>query len=723
MNNLLSVCLIVCVAWLALTCSSGEDVLQQNPPGSQPAPSDNLTDEQRLAVLNECRSFVNSLGDFTSETVQQVIVAWIKTRPEFEAAGIESGNVWAYFHDGRMVTIVPSWLNKDDTGGRLPHSTEGGRSNTVEGGGAHVIDGEKSDNSERSNKRIDTGGRSQGIPIVKTGILFYELGTAFVDDRNRLEIMFEGSGRTRYQLTQQDATIDNLKAVKNEANAIVYILTHGGIGFKKIRIVGERVFSLWTKDTLTIANEEKYKDDINNGALSYQIALQDQGRGYEWHYAITQEFVKKYMSFAENAIVYVDACSSMNDGSKAFSEQVLDKCAKQKGTYVGWTNPTNAVTYIPTHRYIFDRMIAANDISGTEQSPPQRPFDFVSVYKDMLTYPEVYHLGVSSHGGRLAYNSRSESEVLLTPSISYILLYDYESKIVIHGMFGDDPGANGNVYINGKYVTTLLWSKHFIVCKIDDDGVDSSGDVLVMINDQASNVVPLTSWTIPLTVTRNEAGIKTEVKLTLKLRSDVHRYRTEPNATPITERWDSLGLEDDKDDLGWPFGKASTGHYSVGGVMVAECALAACQLKDTHTRTPKAGNLPFDLLSPAGLRYGAYYEWSRDLKKLIVQLFISIPDVEMNYQQYTKCPGADQTDHSAIVPDDFGIHVPSEDYEIIEFNLDDNYNITEGNKPPKVKGFIWSRCNQSGTLTTQITWPAVEGKYRPTTETQARVGG
>ena len=718
MKTALSVALIVFVAIASLTCGS-DDVLQLIP--NQPPPSgDVLTDEQRMAVFDECRAFVDALGDITSEAAQQAIVTWLKARPEFEEAGIESGNVWAYFDDGQMVTILPDWLNKDETGGRLPYVIEGGKSSAD--GESHVTVGGRSDNnSETSGKGMDAGGRGQGIPEVKAGILFYGLGTAFQDDRNHLEIMFETGGRTEYKLTQQDATIDNLKAVKDSANAVVYILTHGGIGFKKIRILGERVFSLWTKDTLTAANQEKYKDDVNNGVLSYQLALQNEWRAYECHYAITQEFVKQYMSFAENAIVYVDACNSMNEGSKAFSDQVLDKCAKQKGTYVGWTKPMNAITYIPTARYIFDRMIGANDEGATQQNPPlQRPFDFVSAYEDMLTFPEVFHLGVSSSGGRLAYNSRSTSEVLLVPSISYITMYDWESIMVIHGMFSDGPPDQGHVFMNGSEVSVTLWTKKFIICKIDDDGADSFGEVWVMYNDQFSNAVPLTSWTIPLTVTRDEGGIKTEATLTLRLRGDVHPYRVKPNDTPVLERPDSLGAQLPA-DVGWQFGKVSTGHYSLGGSRQADCTIGECSVRDTYSWKPAAGDLPYDF-TLGEFRYGATYLWSRDLQKITVRLGIYIPGIDVTEGVYMNCPRTGANNHSSTEMGSISVDVPSEDFDVLEFELDENYNIIVGDKPPKTRTLAWGQCNETITLSTQIKWGTVNAQSPPTAETAARVG-
>jgi len=693
MSTKLSARVILCAVLIALGCGSGEDILQQNPP---PPSGGTLTDEQRMSVLNECSTFVNSLGDFKSEEVQQIIATYLKARIEFKDAGIQSGNVWATFHDGQMVIIIPDYLNEPsfiapDTGGRI---------NITDGIG-------------RYNAPGGPEGRSKAIPSLKKGILFNGLGTAFMDGRIHLEFMFNQSD-ANYELENKDATIQNLKAVDDQA--IIYILAHGGTGFEWSGVIPTPTFSLWTSDKVSTAMNAQYKNDLDDGTLSYMRGLQNLDQPSEWHYGITQKFVKKYMTFAEDAFVYIDACSSMSEEAKAFSDQVLDKCKNQMGTYIGWTKPMSGITYIPTHRYIFDRMIASNDVSGTEQTPPQRPFDFVSVYNDMLTYPEVYNLGVSrAHGGRLAYNSRSISEVQLTPSISYILMSDYENKMAIHGLFGDDPQEQGQVFINGNLASIELWSRYLIICKIDED---ASGDVVVSFNDHRSNAVPITSWTIPLTVTRDVGGLKTEAKLTLKLRGDVHRYRAVPNATPILERPDSLGLF--LDEEAWLFSKASSGTYTVSGSRSHGCALVKCQASQTQTNQAQGGNLPYDI-TVDGLHFYARYRWSRDLKKLRVGLSVYVPNVKVdNSTTYTSCsPGPGPPDDNSFEYENVDITVPSDEHDIIEFEFDENLKIASGDKP-QTESFLWGVCESQISRIVRIKWPAVEAEHPPTDETAAR---
>lgn len=695
-----------------LGCGGGEDILNPNPPVPPPPLGTSLTEEQRMTVLNECSTFVNAIGDIRSDPAQQVIAAFLKSRPGFKDAGIHSGNVWATFYDNRMAIIVPDYLtdptfNENDPGGRVDYSAGRGR----------VVDPGTTEHRDNYTQRaIDA--RSHAIPLSKKGILFNGLGTAFLDGRVYLRALFNKSG-TDCTLEDKPATIANLKAVSDQA--LVYMLSHGGVGFTFTGLVPTPRYSLWTSDLVTKEMDELFKTDFDAGLLSYVLGLQDLDQPYEWHYGITQEFVKKYMSFADDAIIYLDACSSMSDEAKPFGEQVLDKCANAKGTFVGWTEPMSAITYIPTHRYIFDRMIGSDDASPTQQDPPQRPFDFVSVYDDMLTYPDVFDLGVSkAYGGRLAYISRSDSEVLLTPSISYIIMSDYENLMAIHGLFGDGPPDKGNVWVNGSAARIISWNRGLIICEIDEDGPGSSGDVIVGYNGHHSNQVPLTAWTIPMTVTRDVGGIKTEAKLTLRLRADVHRYRTIPNADPVSERPDSLGITDLQGTFGWPFSKASSGRYTVGGSRSGSCAVGGCQVSELQSST-SGGQLNYNPVA-SGLEFSAFYRWSRDLKKLRVGLVVSIPDVMLNYTiKYRSCQAITPKDQDYSAPEHIAITVPSLDHDIIEFELDEKFRIVEGNKP-KTHNFSWGLCDTPISMTTTVQWPTVQPEHAPTDETAARVG-
>jgi hypothetical protein len=109
MKSALISCMIIIVAMFLLTCSGSPEVVSPNPTIPNPNPGTGpileLTDEQRIAVLDECGAVADALGDLQSDAQQQALVTYLKSRGEFEDAGAMGGNVWARFHDGRWRTL------------------------------------------------------------------------------------------------------------------------------------------------------------------------------------------------------------------------------------------------------------------------------------------------------------------------------------------------------------------------------------------------------------------------------------------------------------------------------------------------------------------------------------------------------------------------------------------------------------------------------------------
>ncbi len=684
--------LMISAGMISMTCGESPELSMPNPgpgPGPAPGPILDITDEQRFAVLNECALFMEALGDLKSDGTQQVLVAWLKARPEFKEAGILGGNVWANFYDGRMAMMVPDWKSSTPAvGGRWPdpESTGGRKAATPD------------------------AARTLGIPAGNTVKLFYGLGSAFTDDRPFLQQLFAKS-HTDFHVDPKDATIDNLKNVRDVS--IFYIDTHGGLGLLTPASDSVEAFGLWTKDKITPENHIKYKHDLDAHNLLYMAALEDNGKPSEWHYAISAGFVDAYMTFTENAIQYIDACESMTEDAENFRDIMQSVTDNGKATYIGWTGPTDDGTGIPTSRFVFDRLL------GTQlylpENPVQRPFDLSSIYDDFTRW----NLGISGYGGRWSYRSQNTSEIILTPSIEYIIMNDFQNEMVIRGLFGDHPGDDGKVTVGGATASILLWHNNRVVCKLPDG--TSSGDVIVSVGENKSNVVPLTEWNIPLNVSRDDFGATVEVNLNLKIRGDVHKYRSEAGKPPKTERADSIGLFAEHRELGWPVSPESTGNYAVGGERRAACTLSTCDIRDVESVLGRNGNLPFDEF-PQSLSYGAYYIWSRDMKKLYIKLIVSIPDVGIELQTYTACPGSPALNGTQSIPLNMGFTIPSDDLTALELTLDNNYNIQTG-VVTRTKNIQYGRCSLSGSLVLSARWPPVEPVAPPTNSTEARVVG
>jgi hypothetical protein len=238
-----------------------------------------------------------------------------------------------------------------------------------------------------------------------------------------------------YQVELKDATIENLKAVSGDA--VFYIQTHGGAGHLHTKKGPHKIMALWTKELVTDERDSLYKEDLDKETICYMLATNDTEES-EYPYAITSSFVREYMNFGENCLIYLDACNGMNEtitGNVTFRERTIAKATNQKATFVGWTaSPDGTVAWLSS-QFVFDRLLGANSGGSISQEDPnQRPFDLAPVFADLRNEG----LGVASSGAQLTYKTTMEGEVLIRPTIESMEVDEYTSTLIIKGLFGWD---------------------------------------------------------------------------------------------------------------------------------------------------------------------------------------------------------------------------------------------------------------------------------------------
>jgi hypothetical protein len=696
---------------MLLSCASDENLLDPNNPNNPNQPGAPLTDEARLAVFKRCDSKAKELNDLKTIVDRIQFIGWALQQPEFKTAGFLDGSgVYAMFTDERIALFVDTPLADDPAnGGRKANESSQGNPQGNSGG------------------RINQTTRNAEVPNSNLVTLYNGMGRYFEDNTLAIEKIFRASP-SRFTVTRKDATIENLKTVKDDG--VFYLFTHGGAaGIPNPPPRKDTVFymGLWTKNEVNGPNEIAYKQLLDEKKLAYMRATFDTDEGV-WHYAITGEFVKYYMSFAENSIIYMDACNSNRDigSGPAFRNIVLSKATNKKATYFGWTNVTNLFMASQASQFIFDRLLGTNTTGYPtiaaipQEDPVQRPFDLAKVYKDL----HDRGFDVCANGATLKYQSTADpsDEILLTPTIEKLEIYesstDAKSILQIYGSFGT---REGKVTVNEIEMDNVQWSPSVITCSIPDGGQGYAGEVIVSVHDLHSNPVPLTSWNIKLTYSTNDNGIKLEGVIDLKLRADVHPSRVNPKETPSLPEYADLAPSS-----GYSFEKSSQATYSISGQKFVTCNWVPCPNTFQETPHVRNGVAPYmKLTAPANApKLIALYNWAQDRKSIkLTVLHVNLPDITTtSYYHLADCPGEDQEERSTELTS-FNFALPDNELnDVLELHIADNYNIRSGSYL-KILPRPWDPCDGSGTHKINVTWELSHPQHEPTDNTQARTEG
>ncbi len=499
--------ILVLWALVAILSACKKDPIQPVPgPGQDPpAAEGEITPEKRLEILKTVEGKFASLDWSNRAAAHEQLVAFLKTIPQVEAAGVtaDQGNAWARFTDDELLLLVN---NRKAT----PLSTsESGRI------GATTLAGARS-----------------GLPGSDDALLLNSMGNYYIGGKNGLRRLAEIMGGKGYQIASVAGSLEQLKNAKDEG--IFYFSGHGGLGQRKS---GEFVYGLWTTDSVTVANTKLYRQENKKGNLCYIMAYHNQDRYGkpipETHYAITAKFVQEHMTFAENAVMYIDACGSFTDA--AFVDAFRQKSGNT-GLYIGWTNNVDDDFAYQASKYFFDRALGTNDMYTRPENPKQRPFDPAAVLGDMAAKGVSVYNDPERPGqvARLVAKGPGDAITLLRLSIASLQVNEPEGKLYLYGQFGDDPGpGKRSVTVQGTEVDVEAWGFGLITCKIPSSGPGSAGDVVVKAGEHESNVRRLTEWRGELKFTHPaEGSIMRTVLFDVHLRADVYSFRTAPGQAP-----------------------------------------------------------------------------------------------------------------------------------------------------------------------------------------------
>ena len=295
--------------------------------------------------------------------------------------------------------------------------------------------------------------------------------------------------------------------------------------------------------------------EINNAVLRKELQ-QDKDSGLiretdSGHLAITFELIRQNWRFLRDSFVFINGCTSFDDTLPQGSLSAILKKDCHAGVVGGWAQySTPAVGYGIT--YLFDRLLGTTDRSDDprKEVPPQRPFDWVSIFQKMKslgldTLPVISQNGEKTHPMQMRIEPNGMSDLgLLVPSIAYLDFDDEKKKLTLTGMFGT---VQGEVHIgtaaegkNNKPVVIDSWLPDTIQCTVEND---RAGRVTVQVNRIESNPRFLTEWRGDTVyecsfnkpeVSGNVTGnLVLTVNTQLHFRADVGDYREEPGENPL----------------------------------------------------------------------------------------------------------------------------------------------------------------------------------------------
>jgi hypothetical protein len=614
----------------------------------------------------------------------------------------DGGDIWAEFTDGSEYMIINNRPKGTEVFPDFPGLIGGKSSQRTQGS---------------SNARV-------GLPESDNVYLVNSLGNSFPSTRNARNVIKGFFTDKGYEVQLLDGTIENLKTIKDAG--VFYFSTHGG--FKKEGT--DSIYRAWTSDTVSVATEKMYKQDIKEKNLVYIRAYHNVGPNgqdqAETHYGITHKFVEKYMKFADNAMIYVDACKSFldNDFQYAFIKQ-----SNFTGTYLGWTEDVLDGDSYKNAAYYFDRVLAENSPFSVvmPEHPDQRAFDIPSIFQDMVkkdlgkslvrqgTPEDVY--------AYLTFRSGHNSSSLLRPGIAYLLMDELTGYLNIYGSFGEDVGVQDRqVTIDGIPVDEIVsWSPTMIFCKIKSTGKGSAGDVVVKVRNHASHPRTLTEWRGHLKYKRpSEGSLTEEITFDVHLRGDANKYREMPGEKPVPIP---------NDQILRVFAKDSKATYSLGGSGL-HTFTGGCTYTTSATWEDMKGDLP--LFDPFIIRDQPNADFfiaevlHKDHGFTINNLSVTLhKSSKAHINSLYKCPDSQGNNNIPDQPIDFA-SLPDK-FKSINLTFDQSFNI----KPGKLDAETTSRAgllyggavvgDPEPVFTTTLEWSFVT-KFPPKNNAALRVG-
>ncbi|HEY1122543.1 MAG TPA: hypothetical protein VGE67_13115, partial [Haloferula sp.] len=373
------------------------------------------------------------------------------------------------------------------------------------------------------------------LPFSKRVVVANSLESFFPDSAPTIGNWLTASG---YDVKRfSSTTVGDVKGWFSTGSLGVLFWHIHGCSFEKED--GTESVGLVTRQFATVdLSKGAYKAMRDSGEVGLAI---DRGQTVPY-YTINSGFIRKYMSFAPNSLVVVDACFGTNpDLAQAF----IDAGA---GSYASWDWLSGKLSG-DSCRKVFDRMLGMNQeapVSAVKERSFSQPIVETWMWQQGYEFdPSPKVPGQTRDNARLVWRHHPQAPCyILKPTIIRILnqissLTERFSALMIEGNFGEDPGpGQRNVLWGGQVQPILRWeSSERIYIRVPNS--PPVGNVQVIVSPgfaytAMSNEVPITEWTVPFTWSYHEAGTLTEkMVMNVKFRADLHGERIYPESPVV----------------------------------------------------------------------------------------------------------------------------------------------------------------------------------------------
>lgn len=494
----------------------------------------NITPEERVQAMDAVRAALDRLPDNpTSEEVLAVATEAIEKRNEFEATGSsdEFGIAWGRFPGGTTYIVDANGRPRYSSKSAVSHAKE-----AVEEVSPLPIWFWEAPLDTQDARAVSPSGT--GIPA-GPAVLFQVLGTDYANVAAQISPWLLEAGFSVTANPEAGGSVKRLRKVNGPA--FFYMGTHGVIArlFPTPTEAAPVSYSsaIMTATEATAEAQAAYAEDLADQSL---VIVEDMLLpGMPRNFFFTSRFVTKYMSFAPNSFVYMDACDSDHPETTRLKDAFFEAGAS---LYAGWSEIVTDSACAESTPFLLCRMLGVPAPDGQDLGTPRRPFDCGDAFAELHLRGWDIDTFDFGHDAELAVTEGPSGGGWLRPSIECLRVDEYpagasagQSELIVRDNFGSDPGtgpfhASRFITCGDEELSIVAWSPEEIRATMPIHGPGSAGDVVVTRQGITSNAVPLTEWWVTL-VYRTDAPVGsgstefTEFSIDCRLRYDIHGWR------------------------------------------------------------------------------------------------------------------------------------------------------------------------------------------------------